>query len=952
MSESAFLNLDPEEHGLSEPLTHDIHLLDAMLGEMLREQENPLIVDLSRRLYTEEIGVDPRTLLERVPDLQDPHTVQQILRAYTVLFQLLNTAQQKEIVRVNRERQMKAAGEPRPESIAEAIRYLKEAGVTAGELQALLSQMDICPTLTAHPTEARRRSVLDKLQAIAEELVEATDPSRFFRLDRPLNTEGLAEQEMRRTLLELWRTDELRTTKLTVEDEVLNALYFFEHTIMDVVPWLHEDLRWALQEYYPGHEFSIPAFLTYRSWVGGDRDGNPNVTPDITWRTLVRQKALILRAYRLRVMRLQRELTQSLRQTPISDALKESLQRDAEAVPLDPDMMRRYAMEPYAQKLMYVQARLDATLAHMGNLSDFRAEGPAFVPTPPAYEDAGQLLEDLRLIQTSLRENGGARVADEGPVAHLVTQVETFGFHLATLDIRQHSEVQEQVLDEIFLESGALPRDKPYSGMSEEEKVRLLTRELMNPRPLLLRDWRGSDKARQLTQVFEVVRHAQRYLSPKAVTAYIISMTHAVSDMLEPMLIAKEAGLIRWRLDGDAPVMESDLDIVPLFETIDDLRGCDAFMRTIFANRAYKEQVKARGMFQEIMLGYSDSSKDGGFLAANQALHDTQSRLAKVCETAGVELQLFHGRGGTVGRGGGRANQAILSQPPGSFKGRIRFTEQGEVVSYRYSLPPFAHRHLEQIANAVLIAAGDPARRRRPNKAWKEAIARMAEESRNVYRSLVYESPGFWEFYTHATPIAHISRLPIGSRPSRRPDSGKTGIESLRAIPWVFAWVQSRYVLPGWYGMGSAMEWFAGQDEGNLPLLQEMYRRWPFFQTVLDDVQLELLRADLDTAALYAALAGEEGQKFHARISEEYTRTRAWVLRIIQHDDLLQNAQAVRHMVALRNPAVMPLSRLQVALMSNWNQVAVLNDETEEPAWRDAILLSIAGIAAAMQSTG
>jgi phosphoenolpyruvate carboxylase len=794
--------------------------------------------------------------------------------------------------------------------------------------------------------------VLDKLQAIADELVEAADAGRFFRLDRPLNTEGLAEQQMRRTLIELWRTDELRTTQLTVEDEVLNALYFFEHTIFDVVAWLHEDVRSSLAQFYPGHEFEIPAFLTYRSWVGGDRDGNPNVTPDITWRTLVRQKALILRAYRLRVMRLQRELTQSLRQTPISEALARSLEEDAKAVPLDPDMVRRYAMEPYAQKLMYVQARLDATLQHLANLSDFRAEGPAFVPSPPAYENAGQLLEDLRLIRDSLSESGGSAVANEGPLAHLVTQVETFGFHLAALDIRQHSEVQEQVLDEIFLSSGVLSSDRPYSGLTEDEKVRLLTRELMNPRPLLLRDWVGSDRARQLTQVFEVIRHARRYLSPKAVTAYIISMTHQVSDVLEPLLLAKEAGLVRWRLDGPEPTLESDLDIVPLFETIDDLRGCDTFMRALFANRAYREQVKARDSFQEIMLGYSDSSKDGGFLAANAALHDTQSRLARVCESAGVELRLFHGRGGTVGRGGGRANQAILSQSPGSFKGRIRFTEQGEVVSYRYSLPPFAHRHLEQIANAVLIAAGDPARRRGPKSAWKEAMERMAEQSRNVYRSLVYESPGFWDFYTKATPIAHISRLGIGSRPTRRPDSGKSGIESLRAIPWVFAWVQSRYVLPGWYGMGSALEWFAGQEDGSLPLLQEMYRRWPFFQTVLDDVQLELLRADMDTAALYAADAGGEGESFHARISEEYGRTRTWVLRITGHAELLENAQAVRHMVALRNPAVMPLSRLQVALMDNWNRLAVLGDETEEPAWRDAILLSIAGIAAAMQSTG
>jgi phosphoenolpyruvate carboxylase len=597
--------------------------------------------------------------------------------------------------------------------------------------------------------------------------------------------------------------------------------------------------------------------------------------------------------------------------------------------------------------------RLQASLRHCLVLIEEASASPLFARMGAvaaeeayAYADVGPFLDDLRLVQNSLRRNRTAAIAEDGPVADLVIQVQTFGFHLAALDIRQHSDEHGKALTEVFRAAGVLPPGTAYTDLPEEEKVALLARELRNPRPLIARDARLSEETQSLLRVFDVVRTARQRLAPASVVCYIVSMTHAVSDLLEPLLLAKEAGLLRWQEGGG---LISELDMVPLFETIDDLHGCDGLMQRLFDTPEYRRQLAARGDFQEIMLGYSDSSKDGGFLAANWSLHDTQARLARVCRDAGIGLRLFHGRGGTVGRGGGRANRAILSQPPSSFGGRIRFTEQGEVISFRYGLPPIAHRHLEQIVNASLLATSpqEESRGSEP-ESWQEAMAAMSTHSRDVYRAMVHDDPSFWEFYTEATPIKHISRLPIASRPVARSGKSLSSVDDLRAIPWVFAWVQSRYVVPGWYGLGSGLEWFAGRKEGNLDLLRAMYRDWRFFRAVMDNAQLELIRTHLPTAARYAGRTTDPalGRKFHRLISEEYARTREWVLRVTDQKELMSHATVVRRTVDLRNPAVVPLSLLQVALMD------AQEAEEGDQRWSEAILLSITGIAAAMQSTG
>ncbi|MBX7245855.1 MAG: phosphoenolpyruvate carboxylase [Candidatus Sumerlaeaceae bacterium] len=954
MPQESFLSLDPRGKGIPSDLSNDIQLIDELLGDVLRLKGGEKIIRLARELYS-DTTLQPDTLLDKFPELRIPQTAQLVLRAFTVLFQLLNTIEQIEIVRVNRTRQARASQPARPESISEAIFRLKADGMTAKQVQALLNKIDIRPTITAHPTEARRRAVLEKLQRVAGWLSERNQPPDSPLLDRPLDTVNLAERELRRTLTALWETDELRANTVTVSDEVQNSLYYFERTILTVVTWLHADLRNALAEAYPGQKFNIPVFIRYHSWVGGDRDGNPNVTPDITWRTLLYHKSLMLRHYIVRVRELQRELTLSSRLVQISRELNESLAADGAEIELDETVSNRLALEPYAIKLEYIGRRLQASLDHLKNLEDFRAEGPAFVPHPPAYKQSAEFIEDLLVIHRSLENSAARALANDGMLANLIIQARTFGFHLATLDVREHSNEHEKVLDELFAHANVLPRGRTYASLSEKDKVKVLTAELCQVRPLASRDWRGSEASRKIFDVLEVIRHAHRYISNHSIHCYVISMTHGISDILEVLLLAKEQGLVRWRLDGGKVEMESDLDVIPLFETIDDLKRCHHLMTELFGNKAYKAQVKARGNFQEIMLGYSDSSKDGGYLAANWALQDTQFWLAQACHKAKLNLRLFHGRGGTVGRGGGRANRAILSQPEKSFDGAIRFTEQGEVVSFRYGLAPLAHRHLEQIANATILATWlDQDGKSNPKPAWLKAMQDMAGHSVGVYRSLVYDDSDFWTFYTKSTPIAHISRLPIASRPVARSSANIVGLQDLRAIPWVFAWVQSRYVIPGWYGLGSSMEWLAGNDPKKLKMLQDMYEGWAFFKTVVDNAQFELVRAHLKTAEMYADRVSPRklGKRIHERIDQEFEKTHSWLLKVTRQTELIEKAPVMRNIISLRNPLVTPISKLQVALLQDWDSHNEERDEETNKAWRNAILLSITGIAAAMQSTG
>jgi phosphoenolpyruvate carboxylase len=916
----AFLGLAPEDHGLSEPLTADIRLIDRLLGKMLRLQEGDEFMRIARNLYED---ADPQEVESL--EVDSPQLLQRLARAYTLLFQLINLAEQKEIVRVNRKRGV--ADSPRRDSIDQAVRQLGER-LSADEMREILGRIAIHPTLTAHPTEARRRAILDKLLAVADALTKAggLDSSS---LEAPLNVEEAALDDLCRLLQELWQTDEMRRTSLTVSEEVDNALYFFEKTILQVAPLLYADLKRALEAVYPGETFEVEPFLIYRSWVGGDRDGNPKVTPEVTWQTLLQHARTILRFYLRELDCAQSELTHSGRLVPPSPELAEALKRSIEE--LRPEGLPPED-EPYAQMLACVAERVRRNLRFI----DLLERDEATARPRGAYANAEEMVRDLRMIAVSLSTAGATLSVESGPLARLIAVAQVSKFHLASLDIRQHSEEHEAVFDELLTAAGLLT-EGGYTELGEAERVQLLSQELANPRPLAPQGWRGSDRAENVLQVFRTVQTAHRQLGTDCVQAYVVSMTHGISDILEALLLAKEYGL------------QDVLDIVPLFETIDDLHRASGLLEELYDNPIYRDHLQRRGDFQEVMLGYSDSSKDGGYLAANWALYRAQDQVAKATHQAGLRLRLFHGRGGTVGRGGGRANRAILSQPPGSFDGGIRFTEQGEVISFRYSLLPIAHRHLEQIVDAVLVAAAAPGNQTQgPSPEAIAAMDALAESSRRKYRELVYEDDEFWDFYTQATPIRHISLLPIASRPVSRGKS-LSGLEGLRAIPWNFAWVQSRYVLVGWYGIGSAFEAFLAEDPSRLDLLREMYRSWPFFRTVLDNAQLELARAHIPTATSYAARTEpkELGERMHAQIVQEYDRTKELLLKIVRSDTLLSSATVVRRTIEFRNPAVAPLSAIQLALMDQMKSAA-----EPDAAHKEAMLQTLAGLAAGMQSTG
>lgn len=864
------LPLDPESVGLSAPLCRDIRLLNRLIGELILEVEGQETLDTIRRLYDttrEDFETDP---FDAVPELRDPERAATVARAYTVLFQLINFAEQKEIVRVNRARP------ERPESIRHVVEALRARGASGQDLRSWLEQLSVSPTLTAHPTEARNRDVLNRLEAIVRSLARL-DYEVPTDLDRPLDAQNWDLTDLRRNLAALWRTPEVLDEGISVEQEVRQAIYYFESSIMRVASWLVRDFEQALG--VP----NLPPVLRYRSWVGGDRDGNPNVTPEITAQTLALHRELASRRYGELLARLETELTQGRRTS------------DGALLP-----------HAYASRVNAIRAQL--------------SEG--------AYADGTSLAADLLELQTALREDGCNLSANTGLLPRLIRQVQTFGLNLAGLDVREHSAVNEGAVAEL-LEAAGFPR---YRDLSESDRVTILTAELLNPRPLVGADWRGSEATQKVRDLYTVIADAHRRYGPDSVPCSIISMTHGPSDLLEVLLLMKDAGLLRLR-DG---LPSGSLDVVPLLETIEDLRGARALMEAIWKNPAYSAYLRSRDNRQEVMLGYSDSGKDGGYLAATWSLYRTQAALAEAARERRVQLSLFHGRGGTVGRGGGRANRAIQAQPPGAFDGRIRFTEQGEVIGFRYTLKPIAHRHLEQILSASLLALAASETQAPDREEWRVLMDGLAEASLDAYRGLVYGDEDFWTFYSQATPIEFMTQLTIASRPVMRPGTAKRTLDSLRAIPWNFAWVQTRYGVPGWFGLGTAFE----AHSERLETLQEMARQWPLFKTLLENVELELCRAELGIARLYAhqVAPSEVAERFHARILYEHELTSRWV-RSITGRDLMASSPTVRNTIAFRNPIVAPLHRMQAALL-------------RRDADPKVMLHCMMGIAAGMQSTG
>ncbi len=908
-------------------LSEQIHLLGDLLGQTIVEQEGRPLFDLVeevRGLAKAHRGGDEAAgerLLRRIEALPLPES-RGVVKAFATYFKLVNLAEEQERLRVlrRREREAQAAGAAAIETIEAAVGELKREGVAAEEMQPLLDRLLIMPVLTAHPTEAKRRTILTKLARIAD-VLRGLD----FSPPGP-EEERAALEDLREEIVSLWQTRETRAYKPDVMDEVRNGLFYFESVLYDLAPQVVRSLERAVAGHYPGLRVP-PSFLRFGSWIGGDRDGNPFVDNAVTEQALRAHHELALRLLRRGLERLHGHLSTS-EQQGVLPALRESLAADAAAFPEEARRAEeRYRHQPYRQKLLYVYRRLGLTLE--AGTRPWRADHRA---RPGTYGDASELVSDLRLLQQSLRAHRGERLAD-GRLANLVRQAGIFGFHLASLDLRQHSARHASALGEVMARYGLLPA---FADAPEPERVRALTAELEAGRPFAPHRLDFSPLTNETLELFRLARRAHERIGPAAIESYVVSMTRGPSDLLAVLLLAQDAGV------SDA------LDVVPLFETVADLHQAPATMEQLFENPAYARHLKARGGAQTIMVGYSDSNKDGGYLTANWELHLAQRSLAAVCRRHSVALTLFHGRGGTVGRGGGPANRAVLAQPPESVGGRLRLTEQGESITNRYANPALARRHLEQLVHAVLVASG-----RRPvgspsrGGAWEKAMGELSALAERAYRALVHETPALLRYLQAATPLDEIGRLNIGSRPALR---GGAGLGDLRAIPWVFAWTQSRVTLPGWYGLGSALEEWAGTQEERWALLETMYRQWAFFKTLVDNAQLALRGADLLIARVYATLAPPpDREAVFPRIADELQRTERALCRLTRQRDLLDEAPWLQRSIRVRNPYIDPINYAQVALLRRLRAQPGGGGTGE---LRDAVWLSVNGIAAGLRGTG
>ena len=922
------INHFEQKSGISQNLAGKIKSLSGFLENVITDKENRHLVDemailpkLAAKAFDEGEDTSFEELQNKIHEYETSE-IMKFLKYNTAFFHLVNSLEQHEITRINRQRAFDTSPEnPRSESIAEAVYRLKEAGFSYEDALQVIQKLDIQPTITAHPTEARRHSVLVKQQHITS-MISRLEDEDFT----PEECDNMVAEILNEINL-LLATDEVRTEKVSVEDEVENGMFYFMNSIWETIPVLYEDLRHAFDTYYDESP-DLPIVLRYRSWIGSDRDGNPNVTEEVTWNTIMEQRQSIIQLYVDELDELRRYLSISENQFDISEELQQSIKEDDKVVPLSKRYNRLYSQEPYRRKITHIMQKLRKQLAVI------EEEDKNGVIKKAADYTAEDFQNDLDLIKISLEENGLEQVADVGKVNDLIVRAKTFGFHMAALDIRQHSRLHEETIAELM--ELAQVTDN-YIDLSEDEKVKLLTGELSNPRPLCPIRSHISEESEKIMGVFRLIGEMLE-LDGNSFGSYIISMTHGVSDMLEVLILAKEAGL--WSLDDGE--VESRINVVPLFETIEDLEVCNKLMQDIFENSLYAKQIKAMSGFQEIMLGYSDSNKDGGYWMANWALEKAQQKLGAVCREYDIDFRLFHGRGGTVGRGGGRSNQAILALPPISNNGRIRFTEQGEVISFRYSLSAITRRHLEQIVNAMIRVTVSTEKEKDEKEQFVKLMERMANESMTAYRDLI-DDEEFWPWYTTITPIEHISRLPIASRPVSRSGADAADFGNLRAIPWVFAWTQVRYNVPGWYGIGNVLNELISENEEIVEKLKKWYEEWIFFKTILDNAQREMARTHLQTAEVYDI---SDKDKFDNQIRDDFSKAEQAILKITDQSVILENSSVILKSIHFRNPFTYPLNLMQVELLERWRE----NKQNDE--LRDALFLSINGIAAAMQSTG
>lgn len=921
----------------SKPLRDDVRLLGNMLGDTIIRFDGQEVFDCVERF---------RSLFKRIHDAGDEgakqelqqliasvdiDTANKVIKAFLTYFDLTNIAEQNHRRRRRAIAESSGISRTQDGSLAELFDKLTDEEVARAA--ELLDQIDVQVVFTAHPTEITRRTVLLKQLELAGYLSRRDHPPLTIKESKQI------ERGLRSVVESLWLTDSIVYFKPAVMDEVRYGLYHFEHVVMDAVVDVHDDLK-AKSTAAMTPDTPPQRFITFGSWIGGDRDGNPFVTPDVTRQTMAYQRTVILNKYLLQLETIFSHLSQSENWVRVPLELSQSLAADREQMPeIERRIEGRYTFEPFRQKLLFIQEKLKNTL---------------HAQKTPFYSSPSELRYDLQLQLDALVDAGCDASLES--LRRMIYSVDIFGFHLAKLDLRQHSARHRAALEEIVDALDLIPGG--FKNLTEAQKQEWLTKEISTMRPLLPADPRFSENTNETIEVFRTMVECQDRYGINAIDTYIVSMTQEVSDLLTVLLFAKEAGLYDLKFHP-----ERKISVVPLFETIDDLRRAPIMLGSLLENDAYRNYLKNRDNLQEIMIGYSDSGKDGGIVTSNWELYKAQKQLVEIGRKLGLKLRLFHGRGGTIGRGGGPTHAAILAQPPGTVDGRIKITEQGEVIASKYALHDIAVRNFDRLAAAVLETSVHNVEHQTQefdNDVWLSFMEKFSELSFNAYRDLVYGDTSFVEFFQQSTPIGELAQLRLGSRPTRR-TKGSNSIADLRAIPWVFAWTQSRYMLPAWYGFGTAFKETTG-DLGKLALMQQMYAKWPFFKGLVSKIENALAVADFNIARYYAEQLVDEPlkERYFPRIEAEYELAIEAVLTISQKKVLNEDVPYLRHSIELRNPYVDPLSYLQVRFLKELRSRTANSDQADhadEPALRrdlllETVLMTINGVAEGLQNTG
>ncbi|MBD3755043.1 MAG: phosphoenolpyruvate carboxylase [Gammaproteobacteria bacterium] len=915
-----------------------VKLLGSLLGEIIETQVGKPVLDAVEKLRTGYIQLHEkedaalRAELTEFIAQQTPEDLILIIRAFNIYFSLVNLAEEEHQY-FERQSQLKSDGPLWEGSVLKTVEGFKEQGFSADQVQLLLNNLNYIPVFTAHPTESKRRAVMENLRKIFLTFGELNEAEAY---NNPYAQEEVIKK-LQYQIQVLWKTDEVRRQKPTVEDEIRNGIYYFRQSLFTAVPQVYRYMERALARYYPDDNIQTPNFLTFGSWIGGDRDGNPFVTHDTTVHALLLQTRSVLYEYQNRVFDLSHKLTHSKYITPINQEVlnKATIVDSALLESVFKKRPERFKDEPYRRFLYLIRGRLQHNL----NYVEAKLNDTPIAKSPFAYSTENELLADLQLIHQSLCEHGDENIAN-ADLQDLIRLVQTFGFYLMRLDIRQESTVHTDAVADLLSHLNI-----DYKSLSEAEKLELLATHIGSATIIDTQHIKLEKMTKEVLDVFHVIRKMRREISPKAFNNYVISMTHEASHVMEVMFLAHQAGLAGY----NAGKPYCNIQISPLFETIEDLKHIVPVTTALFENETYRTMLHASGNQQEIMLGYSDSAKDGGNLASAWNLYQAQQSIMALADSYSIHCRLFHGRGGTVGRGGGPTHHAILSQPTGTVRGAIKFTEQGEVLSYKYSNAETAMYELSLGVTGLMKASTcliKPVKQDNPHHL--EIMQKLAEQGEQCFRELTDHTPGFFEFFYEATPVTEIGLLNIGSRPSHR-KKGNLSKSSIRAIPWIFGWAQARLTFPAWQGTGFALDnWIKQHGDADL---KEMYQQWPFFKGLLSNIQMALFKTDLKIGGEYSKLAQDQqiAQKIYSMIADEHTRAVGRILEVSGNEYLMAETPGLALSLSRRTPYLEPLNNIQVVVLKRYKNA---QSEEDKSVWLPPLLNSINAIAAGMRNTG